>query len=261
MQWFVLVCLVGVVAVGSAKGAPYSYYCGSTDGQTGPPDNPARNATTKFAVLVTRHGDRVPLHTPCWPGYDDVWNCTLTQLSDPDMTIGGTQPSIPRVYREHYMFGRNALPGNCEKAQLTDIGNTQCKQLGEAMRSYFVDDLEFLPPKHNPGDVFVRYDSDSRTKQSAMAFCDGLYPPGTGGGTTTTVIDMYTMDDSQEDISPNADLCPCLGKYETEAMLTPESLHYDANVVVPLEKQLEEIFGSAVKLNYIECAVYIINAD
>ncbi|KAH3761503.1 hypothetical protein Pelo_6653 [Pelomyxa schiedti] len=85
-------------------------------------------------------------------------------------------------------------------AKLTDIGNTQCKQLGEAMRSYFVDDLEFLPPKHNPGDVFVRYDSDSRTKQSAMAFCDGLYPPGAGGGTTTTVIDMYTMDDSQEDL-------------------------------------------------------------
>lgn len=53
-------------------------------------------------------------------------------------------------------------------AQLTNIGYTQQNQLGDAMRSFYVYKQGFLPENFTEGDVFVRYDADSRTKQSAM---------------------------------------------------------------------------------------------
>ncbi|KAH3759192.1 counting factor 60 [Pelomyxa schiedti] len=234
---------------GAVLGGGYKGYCGTTEGQPVPPLNLAPNATTKLVALVTRHGDRVPLHTTCWPGYDSVWNCSLTKISDPDMTTGGNEPSLARAYRENYMYDRNELLGNCEKAALTDIGNTQCTQLGQAMRSYFVDTIKFLPDSLHDGDVFVRFDGDSRTKQSAMAFCDGLYPPSASGGDTTSVIDMFTMDYEKDDMFPNSDLCSCVTKYGDAVKTTPEWINYDNTVVDPIEQQFIEIFGASADIN------------
>lgn len=73
-----------------------------------------------------------------------------------------------------FLFPPNAT------AQLTDVGLLQQQQLGDAIRTFYVDTQGFLPESYNAGnttkfhfliyagDVFVRYDTDSRTKQSAL---------------------------------------------------------------------------------------------
>eukprot|EP01105_Mastigella_eilhardi_P021210 TRINITY_DN5115_c0_g3_i2.p1 TRINITY_DN5115_c0_g3~~TRINITY_DN5115_c0_g3_i2.p1 ORF type:complete len:336 (-),score=72.81 TRINITY_DN5115_c0_g3_i2:29-1036(-) len=155
-------------------------------------------------------------------------------------------PPFGRVYRQNFMWDRNILPGNCEKGQLTDIGHKQQEVLGAVMRDYYVTKRQFLNESLSANDLFIRFDLDSRTQQSAMALIDGLYPPQ-AGTQSSEIIDTYCMDSEYEDLSPrNPQLCPCVEVIEAKSEVSAAYLEHDALVTKPLNHKLEEIMGVPV---------------
>eukprot|EP01105_Mastigella_eilhardi_P010271 TRINITY_DN2401_c0_g1_i1.p1 TRINITY_DN2401_c0_g1~~TRINITY_DN2401_c0_g1_i1.p1 ORF type:complete len:430 (-),score=96.41 TRINITY_DN2401_c0_g1_i1:158-1402(-) len=236
--------LVAVFAVACVCDAhEYEYYCGTT--QPEPPPALPENAVTRLVQVVVRHGDRTP-NSKCWSDYSTTWNCSLTRLAYPSEDgANEVSPAIDRMYRQNFLYGRNQLPGNCEKAQLTDIGHAQHLALGAAMRDEYVTKRGFLPGTLSAADLYVRHDLESRTQQSAMAFIDGLYPP-TAGLKETEVVDMYCQDAAKQDLAPNADLCKCVTRLEAKAVLTPEFLKHELLVSLPLNLKLEKMLGFPV---------------
>lgn len=89
------------------------------------------NATLNRLVLITRHGDRVPVNTSPWKPDNVVWNCSLDlQYSQSEAPGAGK-----RLFRKRYIAGRQALAGNCLDGQLTRQGALQHQTLGRNLRA------------------------------------------------------------------------------------------------------------------------------
>ncbi|KAH3766485.1 counting factor 60 [Pelomyxa schiedti] len=256
--WVNLAARSGGAGEGEGEGEVYMYDCGRTDAQPEPPPLPA-GSRTEYVAIVVRHGDRVPYDVPCWPNYTTKWECNLSVVEHPIISSTNDKlhnPSVPRTYRTHFMEDRNLIPGNCEHAQLTDIGHMQQQQLGTAMRNFYITQRGFLPLTPSEGDVFVRYDTDSRTKQTALAFYGGLYPSLPPGKPVTSLLNVFTMDRTYDDLSPNSNICPCVGILQDYARASPEWQEHYQTVYLPLQTQIEAILGAPIVLENIhDCCV------
>eukprot|EP00013_Stygamoeba_regulata_P025974 CAMPEP_0177648694 /NCGR_PEP_ID=MMETSP0447-20121125/10964_1 /TAXON_ID=0 /ORGANISM="Stygamoeba regulata, Strain BSH-02190019" /LENGTH=449 /DNA_ID=CAMNT_0019151351 /DNA_START=294 /DNA_END=1643 /DNA_ORIENTATION=+ len=164
---------------------------------------------------VLRHGDRVPTSGPVHVNDDVVWNCTLatlthpTELSNNNSESGAVEAAPTRLYRKRYLPGRELLPGNCLFGQLTTRGAQQHRRLGEHYRSLYVDKYGLLPPQLDARLLYVRSTDVSRTLQSAQENLLGLYPvtPASTPG-LIRYVDLHTMDDNMDNMTPNSNLCP-----------------------------------------------------
>ena len=56
----------------------------------------------------------------------------------------------------------------------------QHQTLGEIIRKEYIDNLGFLSPSYQEGEIEVFSTAINRTIQSAMSQLYGLYPPGSG---------------------------------------------------------------------------------
>ncbi|KAL3075450.1 hypothetical protein niasHS_011957 [Heterodera schachtii] len=94
-----------------------------------------------FVQAIWRHGDRAPGKLP-YPGdqYDEKY--------------------WPRGW-----------------GQLTNLGMTQMRELGQFLRQRYVTELNFLDPTYNREDVFVQASGSDRALVSAQALLQGMYPP------------------------------------------------------------------------------------
>jgi hypothetical protein len=194
-------------------------------------------------VLVTRHGDRVPVDHLYIPGDTLEWNCTLNQqyaeASDPTF-------SVPkRVFQKTYIRGREILPGNCLLGQLTERGAQQHRDLGRSFRSIYVQKLGFLSPTHAKwNEMYVRSTDIERTLLSAYNFLQGLYP-----ATDPHAVQVFTMDNDLDNGWPNTVLCPALQRVQYQIQnATNFTTFYEQNLA-PLAARWGSAWGLSLTLD------------
>lgn len=107
-----------------------------------------------LAIVLTRHGDRAPLHS--YPG-------DILDLSKWPSGRGGLTP-----------FGIRAM-----------------FNLGRRLREHYITELEFLKPHYDRHDVYVRSSDYDVTLMSAQALMYGMFP--TGSAPITEVGNAYNV--------------------------------------------------------------------
>ncbi|EFA83971.1 component of the counting factor complex [Heterostelium album PN500] len=173
------------------------------------PSEDTQGMTLKFVQILIRHGDRTPLYRPP-TGQFATWNCSLATFMNPSHNDVEAIPPASRQFRKVYLPGRNFFPGNCSLGQLTDLGFAQHSQLGTTFRQLYVQKYGLLSEHLNLSEVWVRSTDVYRTVQSAQSELTALYPPPPNAASMIDVIDIHTMDDYHENMSPNTVLCPAL---------------------------------------------------
>lgn len=174
-----LLVLLLLVALGCHATSPYCFG-GATFANNG--NVLPLGSTLRHVMLLTRHGDRVPIYTMPTPQLENVvWNCSEKRV-EASLVQAGNPPSRvpPRAWVKEYMPGREPLRGNCAIGQLTEQGAAQHVQLGGAFRRLYVDTFGFLPSTYNRSTMWVRSTDVPRTVASAFNFVGGLYPGLTG---------------------------------------------------------------------------------
>jgi hypothetical protein len=198
------------------------------------------NFLTYFIPLaVIRHGDRLPLATPCWRG-EATWTCNLNAQERQGV---GPEPAL-RLYTKKYMKGHNIHPGSCAQGQLTQRGYNQHVANGQLLRRHYIDKLRFLPFQLNSSLLWIRSDDVARVLASAEALLMGLYPPQSRPVSIET-IDLNTEDFELQDMFANDKLCPRLRQIEHQWQQTATYIQHYNNVTLPLRSQ----FATALGLN------------
>ncbi|KAI9228531.1 MAG: histidine phosphatase superfamily [Piptocephalis tieghemiana] len=149
---------------------------------------PVPNATLHNLHEIFRHGDRTPTHV--LDKDDGVWECgpsrevqkvvgskgeLVTESIILDYTIPATSP-----------YSRDMWRGSCAPGQLTPKGIKQHHELGQHLRSIYVDKLGFLPSTLDPSALYLRTTDVWRTRQSLSSQLTGLYPPESRDNSSTT---------------------------------------------------------------------------
>ncbi len=222
-MWLAVV-LLGVVATAQ----PGVQYCHANSSFV---DNSHSGFTLHRLVLVTRHGDRVPVNAfPVVPGDSVVWNCSLKLQVADDVSDSGP---APRVLRKRYMRGRNLLLGNCEMGQLTDRGAQEHQELGTNLRSLYVKSLGFLPSRADWNDMHLRSTDFQRTLLSAFNLLQGLYP----ADEKPLALNIDTADQASDNAWPNTISCPALQQVFTKVQQSATYNDYYSNTLLPLAKK------------------------
>jgi hypothetical protein len=117
-------------------------------------NNARADAALLQVQLVTRHGDRAPLHSSLWPNDTVVWNCSASGLAMAT-ALDSTKPRRFVVRRKSERLSSH-IRGTCAVGQLTVVGAEQHRRLGEAFRALYVDRLKLLRSHLDPVQVRVR---------------------------------------------------------------------------------------------------------
>ena len=182
----------------------------------------------QFAQIITRHGDRVPTDQPVMVVNDSLlWNCTLENLGIPTVTDSGASLDAPgRLYRLSYMPGREMLPGNCMYGQLTAKGAAQHYALGKNFNAAY---LQVNPIVSAYTDVWVRSTNLQRTVNSVQADLLSVFPLPPSPQAQQQVINIRSIDDNTDNLSPNTNLCPRLSAVYHQQEDTPQYQAFLAN--------------------------------
>ncbi len=95
--------------------------------------------------------------------------CTKNLLFSVDIVRHGDRNPVIEIPKSPY-------PWKGELGGLTDAGIQREKKLGSELRKEYVNQFNLLPPKFRSGVLYVRSTDFSRTKNSAKALLEGLYP-------------------------------------------------------------------------------------
>jgi len=155
----------------------------------------------KFVQVITRHGARSAFDE--LPNNPAVWNCQLNTFS---ISSINKQP-LDVLYRKKYIPNRQHLQGNCPQGYLTEQGWENHQTLGKHWRERYVKKMQFLPETLNTSLMYFRSTDSPRTVESVQANLLGLYP--LKNRPSSTIIDVYTMDTSTENLLPST-TCPVL---------------------------------------------------
>lgn len=200
------------------------HYCGVAPGA----HTPKRQSTTSslaHVVMVMRHGDRSSWgwfadpaaprgRLSCWPGDNSSWACEdATHNEFVGTSAHAGRAEAPWLYRRVYLRGRNVQAGTCAQGVLTSRGIQQQIANGHLVRANYVPGV--LPPtwvNASRDAFFLRSTNVPRTIQSGDAMFFGLYGNATAASSTAAVptIDLHTMDEATDNMTPNPTLCPAL---------------------------------------------------
>jgi len=196
--------------------------------------------------LIIRHGDRAPANV-CWKD-GPSWDC---------QNFGHIGKSTSESYTFDSFYLRNEIPGTCEKGQLTSKGYEQHLKNGAFLRDLYINQQSFLPLLWNPNHFYLRTTHYQRTKLSAKALMEGLYPiKNTDPNYVQNTIDFITRDSEQENMMDNSLLCPILDILEEDVKNSEEVMEFQKTVNDPLLKELVDIFGWSTEksiLNVFDC--------
>ncbi|KAJ2517366.1 hypothetical protein GGI11_001276 [Coemansia sp. RSA 2049] len=194
--------------------ANYSY-CGA-DYPDSSTYTAVKDATLEFLQLVVRHGDRAPSYFSSDMGA--TWTCSpvesiyLNGIGSKQQGMTGSyqqQIEIPQ-WNGKYGYANKAWSGSCDEGQLTDKGVQQHLDLGARLRSVYVEKLGFLPYwLSNTSQMYLRTTSIWRTKNSAEALLNGLWPYR--GIDPSAQIPIHTYPSAIETMVSNIAACPGLG--------------------------------------------------
>jgi len=197
----------------------------------------------EFVQTVTRHGDRTAL--VLLPGDTAPFLCNLTTFMFPSIT-SQKSASVSRLYRKNYLPGREVITGNCNFGQLTQVGYDQHVRLGQNLRNLYVNKYKFLSPELNTSEIWIRSTDIYRTVQSVQANFIGLYPGNVSAQSSVPVVDMYTMDLTQEDMFPNYNICPRGQDVYGKVVNEPAYVKFEQGLAT-LRSQLATAFGITEK--------------
>jgi len=189
--------------------------------------------------LIFRHGARTPYGDI--PNNYAVWNCTLDMLEIP---YNGevSQVTLPRIFRKNYILGEEGILGNCAQGELTINGYYEHVNLGAQLRKTYIDKFHLLDEEFNPEQIYIRSTDIERTFQSAEAHMHGFYPPPTRKSSGTNVIDIFTVEQSVEYLTPMAN-CPAFmqscNAVQNTSLWAKKMQEYN-----PLMQQLENVWNS-----------------
>ncbi|KAJ6241094.1 lysophosphatidic acid phosphatase type 6 [Anaeramoeba flamelloides] len=191
--------------------------------------------------LVTRHGDRSPLHA--LPNTDTEWYCYLTQYQYPSDTFDD-KIQLSRLYREKFPLNEQVLEGNCSIGQLTMKGFEQHKSLGSNLRTKLILETNFLQDKLDQSETYVRSTDIRRTLLSAQGLLEGLYPTTTPQQSDDIdVVTIHTIDDQTDNMYPNSDVCPRISQLEEE-IKNSDGYKNELKQMQDVTNELNKIFGT-----------------
>merc|ERR1712000_344846 len=110
---------------------------------------------------------------------------------------------------------------HCQPGQLTDVGAETTFKLGQKLRQYYVDEMNFLPKQYDPKEIVNQSTHIPRAQQSARYVMNGLYPSEFRD--KTYVVPLFTRSSAHEILYPNWSRCARL-KQLSLLLRSPESL-------------------------------------
>lgn len=243
MSPFALLLLLFAAAAASA--AEYTY-C-----QAGLPTcatPPAGAAALLQVSVVTRHGDRAPVHV--FPNEGTArWDCAPLETTAVVLAAGASSPTLRQLYDEAVPapgLPRPLWQGNCTPAMLTEIGAAQHARLGARMREIYVLGHGLLPKTLKDAAPLMRVRSTDlpRTKQSAAGHLAGLFPIGYTDGAAP--VELHTTLPALEVMNPSAhkSLCPRLAQLVEEAKASAE-WKSRIEAMADVRKRLDAACGTA----------------
>jgi len=170
--------------------------------------------------LITRHGARVPFGTEQIPNNRANWSCFLRPLGTTTVSESDSVPVPGVLYRTKYIPNRETLQGNCAQGQLTAVGGKQHLLLGTKFREVYIEQLGFLDKNLTLKQLYVRSSDSPRTRQSAINFLTGLYPPVTPSN-SSTALDLNTLESEVETLMVS-NHCPKLVQLCNEVQQTDQ---------------------------------------
>jgi len=212
--------------------------------------NPVTSTLVQVFVL-SRHGDRSPLHSPPNERKDTriVWNCTLpTPMRS--LTTNNTLNSgagIYFLYENHGagVFGNQELwNGNCQTGQLTQIGGEMCTRMGAGLREIYIDKFHLLPDTLTANDVdmiYLRSTDVQRTRESLASLMEGLYPANKHVG---VYLPVHIIPVDTDYLHPNVGACARLGQLITANTLKSPEWMQRFNSVKTIMNRINEIAGT-----------------
>ena len=175
---------------------------------------------------TTRHGDRTPISAI--HSSPAEWICHAHTALLPLATPTPSLPQVTRMYAHLWVPGREALRGNCSAGQLTNIGQMQQLELGDALRSRYVGSL--LPGQLETEALYIRASNVPRCLMSAEMLLNGLYPPSKENPSGTSVVPIYTIEKDLDPMTINEKLCPGIAVNVLDVLAKNRSLAEDIAV-------------------------------
>lgn len=176
-------------------------YCQAPVPQYVAPD--PSNSELIQVISVSRHGDRSPLAVLPYEHTETgvKWDCGLpvtTSVSDtPGYQHEYIHPSGP--------FARRMWQGNCTDGQLTLKGGMQCYDMGSALRSIYINKMNFLPSEYDSSKLYIESSEFERTRESMMSMMLGFYPVSTRH---SEKVKFRIQSGTVSQLYPNDKLCP-----------------------------------------------------
>jgi lysophosphatidic acid phosphatase type 6 len=244
------------------------HYCGVAPGvryrQTATPPASGKGAAGALAhvVMVMRHGDRSswgwyadPAAVPrgrlsCWPGDNATWSCEDATHNEFVGDSLSHRVAAPWLYRRVYVRDRNVQAGTCAQGVLTNRGIRQQISNGHVVRVNYVDGnvAPVLPAawvNATRNTFYLRTTNVPRTIQSGDAMFWGIYGNVTAPSSTAAipVIDLHTMDETMDNMTPNPGVCPGIVAASARATSSPAFLAFQKNYLDPLVAEVATAIG------------------
>jgi hypothetical protein len=196
---------------------------------------------------VQRHGLRTPLSP--MPSNNPTWTCGTSMLEAVSVSGAVSHETVSRVFRQEWIgFPReNNLPGNCTTGYLTVEGAQQLGSIGVGLRAYLGG---FLGSDFDPAKAYVRSSDVPRTKQSAYALLNTLFPPAEDSRAADGAIPAIPIhtaeidcDHSTGDDGTGGPMCPGISKLLDKIKQGPGWQHVLAGLA-PLAPPFDAVYGS-----------------
>ncbi|RKP11835.1 histidine phosphatase superfamily [Piptocephalis cylindrospora] len=193
---------------------------------------PLPNATLHQLQEVFRHGDRTPIRV--LQGDSGIWDCGESR--EVQHVAGSKGNSVTESIVLDYTtpssspYSKNMWRGSCIPGQLTPKGIQQHHELGQALRSIYVDKLAFLPSTLDPSVMYLRTTDRWRTRQSLSSQLTGLYPPehraSSDNTTTTAPLTVHVRPRVLDTLVDPHEQCPRVEEFEVNRTKTTEFQAY-----------------------------------
>jgi len=181
------------------------------------------SSVLRFALVITRHGDRTPTHT--FPNTKSTWPEGL--------------------------------------GQLTWLGMEQQYELGQMFRRRYVEERKLVGSEYRGQEVYVRSTSKERTLMSAQSFMHGFYPPKHGlrrlpGGLQPVPVHAFAK--HQDIVLYAYKNCPRLKTLQQQVKQGKEWRAMEEKTA-ELRANLSQIMGAEIKLGQMSTVTTLLKQE
>ena len=129
----------------------------------------------KLVIVVHRHGARTPLSSLFWP-HTEYASCSSHKSYENGPTLWLIDENKASNHLKPMDLDASLLPGGCRMGQLTRKGAAQGKELGQWLRSRYVDQIPILPKRFDSSSIAFRSTMIERAIVTLQGVISSLYP-------------------------------------------------------------------------------------